>query len=189
MLMGKAINMLRFNPRTRSGCDKERPSGRKSPKRFQSTHPCRVRQEQDKFLNTSIDVSIHAPVQGATFKSISAGIALLLFQSTHPCRVRHTHIGYYYDCDCVSIHAPVQGATGYIDEKTIQAWQFQSTHPCRVRLTDYPTLQHGDIVSIHAPVQGATNFFALLRCVGYCFNPRTRAGCDFIINGYELTKI
>ena len=75
-----------FNPRTRVGCDKQAATTGEYGL-FQSTHPCGVRLAKA-MQNNKPDVSIHAPVWGAT------------------CVV--------YDAKAVidvSIHAPVWGAT------------------------------------------------------------------------------
>ena len=61
-----------FNPRTREGCDLQ------------------IRSIFLKYLN----ISIHAPVKGATFKALGA----------------------YHAGDLISIHAPVKGATKQPDE-------------------------------------------------------------------------
>ena len=123
--------MVSFNPRTHKGCDCFVECFSIFIKKFQSTHPQRVR-----LTNTNV-----------WFPSVE-------FQSTHPQRVRlnihwkdeskevsfnpRTHKG----CDTkimedsvektVSIHAPTKGATL---SKSIQAFliEFQSTHPQRVR--------------------------------------------------------
>ena len=76
-----------FNPRTHAGCD--------------PNHSCRHRELQ---------VSIHAPTQGATFYIIFYVYIVRLFQSTHPRRVRPVY------CQIVQ-----------------SAVEFQSTHPRRVR--------------------------------------------------------
>ena len=55
----------------------------------------------------------------------------------------------------VSIHAPARGAT-YFTEPTFV----------------------GSDVSIHAPARGATGILPQLCVKTYCFNPRTRTGCD-----------
>ena len=99
----------RFNPRTRAGCDFNmyyqvrtisvsihapvrgatpiRPTSSKFCPRFQSTHPCGVRQYPGLHNVPNGLVSIHAPVRGATLsrQNKSGGV---LFQSTHPCGVR-----------------------------------------------------------------------------------------------------
>ena len=155
------------------GCDRLITKGMVKTPKFQSTHPCGVRQAY-KYRICPNNVSIHAPVWGATswlsltsclevFQSThpcgvrpyttKSPIVLSVFQSTHPCGVRpsptrllflpskfqSTHpCGVRQDMNIdsivvdVSIHAPVWGAT-------IEAYQkfalsvFQSTHPCGVR--------------------------------------------------------
>ena len=120
-----------FNPRTRAGCDSGLVVVSKSPAKFQSTHPCRVRLDDFKI----------------TFRDS-------LFQSTHPCRVRQPCRSAKRYTTRISIHAPVQGATlaskfrgpgaedfnprtrAGCDDKNCVRYQkclFQSTHPCRVR--------------------------------------------------------
>ena len=74
--------LLSFNPRTRDGCDYARPKG-----------------------ISVVDVSIHAPVMGATVLLVLGRVVKL-----------------------VSIHAPVMGAT-YRDSIMVDCRQFQSTHP------------------------------------------------------------
>ena len=121
-----------FNPRTHVGCDAITVA-----------------------IGQAVDISIHAPMWGATFRSVLL-LNKLQFQSTHPCGVRRgladglprhkdfnprTHVG----CDCplrpcltvksISIHAPMWGATQHGGEYGIPSI-FQSTHPCGVRL--YP---------------------------------------------------
>ena len=75
-----------FNPRTRVGCDTWH-NMRDSRVRFQSTHPCGVRPGETYIIDDD-EVSIHAPVWGATKRLLIKSIASL-FQSTHPCGVRH----------------------------------------------------------------------------------------------------
>ena len=140
---------------------------------FQSTHPCGVRPNQSLY-GTRTQVSIHAPVWGAT-NLIAKFCRRFWFQSTHPCGVRRTgsRTDYYY---CVSIHAPVWGATSMIwvyirsiacfnprtrvgcDQATYhdaKQAKFQSTHPCGVRRV-FNHLIGLLNVSIHAHVWGAT---------------------------------
>ena len=142
------------------------------------------------------DVSIHAPVWGAT-----------------------TDKARFFDKNQVSIHAPVWGATRY-ELLDLFHFLFQSTHPCGVRRStptrtgknqsfnprtrvgcDHLEEQVDTLteVSIHAPVWGATSvtipatlsfwFQSTHPCgVRPClvsfvawhigFNPRTRVGCD-----------
>ena len=105
-----------------------------------------------------------------------AFLSNLQFQSTHPCGVRQnkrkpqssqlcfnprTRVGCddlgdnIGQCIVVSIHAPVWGATLIYIAMTLRAIEFQSTHPCGVRR------------------RASTK-----RRSHYCFNPRTRVGCD-----------
>ena len=103
----RCVGPTSFNPRTRVGCDKP---CRLAPKRkkFQSTHPCGVRQNfiiapavigcfnprtrvgcdsRWCFQHWQGFVSIHAPVWGAT-RDIVFIREQTVFQSTHPCGVR-----------------------------------------------------------------------------------------------------
>ena len=79
-------------------------------------------------------VSIHAPVQGATFPKLD------LSNSYLP----------------VSIHAPVQGATNYYT--ALKAKSEVSIHAPVQGATGPGTIHPANVsrVSIHAPVQGAT---------------------------------
>ena len=118
-----------FNPRTRVGCDYYVACG---------------------YANA--DVSIHAPVWGATIidRFLSSRFK---FQSTHPCGVRHAKRAEFLEC-IVSIHAPVWGAT----KKPIKSLTFKGFNP-RTRVG----------------CDSSDSF-----CFSYqgCFNPRTRVGCD-----------
>ena len=82
-------------------------------------------------------VSIHAPVQGATATETAEDEEAKKFQSTHPCRVRQVEVYDYDPTKIVSIHAPVQGATEIIKRNYDRGLWFQSTHPCRVRRIRY----------------------------------------------------
>ena len=108
-----------------------KPNYAKTSKKFQSTHPCGVRRSSrcqrrwrksfnprtrvgcdhdEKRTPNDTEVSIHAPVWGATSKTFSTQALAK-----------------------VSIHAPVWGATqSILDDTTDRV--FQSTHPCGVRL-------------------------------------------------------
>ena len=128
-----------FNPRTRVGCDITSWRDLKTP-----------------------DVSIHAPVWGAT---------------GHGCHVASD--------GWVSIHAPVWGATknycglacfGCFNPRTRVGCDkskgkknpfmvFQSTHPCGVRLIVMPK-----------------------KASSSSFNPRTRVGCDIVELSLAVTK-
>ena len=146
-----------FNPRTRAGCD----SGRPCPPPYGS-------------------VSIHAPVQGATYRFKLRNLAYngfnprtragcdLLLQRWHmfllvsihaPVQGATNSLNQHPEPWRVSIHAPVQGAT-LIKGGTGYDLKFQSTHPCRVRRNIASCPITNIEVSIHAPVQGATGMAA-----------------------------
>ena len=144
---------LRFNPRTRMGCDMGQTLTCSSAIRFNP----RTRMGCDSFTvlgNHSYCVSIHAPAWGATHV-LRTQAQLLLFQSTHPHGVRLSIISYTITNSSVSIHAPAWGATP----------------PVYCFMADF-------IVSIHAPAWGATRAKANTNHTQLCFNPRTRMGCD-----------
>ena len=119
-----------FNPRTHTGCDYLLCTLPCNVLRFQSTHPYRVRLKSNKNIIgmlcfnprthtgcdasaadnlRTIQVSIHAPIQGATSRWAVVS-----------------------QCCEVSIHAPIQGAT-YGSISGLRRRKFQSTHPYRVR--------------------------------------------------------
>jgi len=99
-----------FNPRTPAGCDS-------------TGQP---------HCTTLHNVSIHAPLRGATWRDCdvrSDG----RFQSTHPCGVRLD--------------------VNWLEAETLE---FQSTHPCGVRQGVGALSVRAVPVSIHAPLRGAT---------------------------------
>ena len=122
--------------------------------KFQSTHPCGVRLRFLPLIYEIDEVSIHAPLRGAT-----DGFFALIHALS------------------VSIHAPLRGAT-CLNERCNPAPQFQSTHPCGVRLCPGHIPHPQKAVSIHAPLRGATNGSSGSNSPPRCFNPRTPAGCD-----------
>ena len=124
------------------------------------------------------DVSIHAPLRGATgyfgaldsqrpFQSTHpCGVRLTFvcrsgrvrgFQSTHPCGVRHWRRDRQHEVCDVSIHAPLRGAT----------------------IPTHESIHIICIVSIHAPLRGATFPLVVVSSTVDGFNPRTPAGCDY----------
>ena len=67
--VGSIDRRIRFNPRTREGCDVILNSFDFSLQVFQSTHPRGVRRKEATFLRAEIHVSIHAPARGATLQA------------------------------------------------------------------------------------------------------------------------
>ena len=169
-----------FNPRTRAGCDKNnhQPAGRwllfqsthpcrvRLPSRgvppqqstFQSTHPCRVRRPGQARLPSRHPehLSIHAPVQGATQRSMRWGRGATTFNPRTRAGCDGEHVNKVNWETGLSIHAPVQGATAAGQSERddlplsihapVQGATFQGRAP-KIR---------GHMLSIHAPVQGAT---------------------------------
>ncbi len=145
-----------FDPRPRAGGDRLNTTNRRASAMFRSTPPCRGRPPSysprcspvrsfrstppcrgrpqvglSNYLGWS--VSIHAPVQGATYGPGFCSRYENGFRSTPPCRGRPITpldgMIFVY----VSIHAPVQGATaGAATRLTFTFW-FRSTPPCRGR--------------------------------------------------------
>ena len=120
-----------FNPRTRTGCDRDLSSSTIASKSFNPRTRTGCDRKTRTFF-TLLKVSIHAPARGATYWAIKRKIKL-----------------------CVSIHAPARGAT--------------QQRPAYYKCPD---------VSIHAPARGATPIPSKTIAVQGCFNPRTRTGCD-----------
>ena len=173
-----------FNPRIHTGCDNKESNYIYTRMTFQSTHPYRMRRHDGQKVELCIIVSIHAPIQGATYQSQSSLNVLSVFQSTHPYRVRPQSFQSMYVRNIVSIHAPIQGATLWEYPNNAAIWfqsthpyrvrlitgegpmikgQFQSTHPYRVRLGTVGRIRQRKLVSIHAPIQGAT-VYAIIPC-------------------------
>ena len=125
----------------------------------------------------SYQVSIHAPLRGATTRSGTPTSLTKGFNPRTPagCDFRSVDQALSYQ---VSIHAPLRGAT-----KTpfhfFSSREFQSTHPCGVRRPGRRSLCDPACVSIHAPLRGATFALSLYRTRSHSFNPRTPAGCDY----------
>ena len=103
------------------------------PFRFQFTHPYGVRHVKEIRADMETQVSIHAPIWGATPYGLAPGDEFSAFQFTHPYGVR-----------------PKYGDPGKLLEK-----EFQFTHPYGVRHgVNIPLFCYS--VSIHAPIWGAT---------------------------------
>ena len=78
-----------FNPRTHEGCDVKVTPNLRGISIFQSTHPWRVRLSHAEVIGKMLDISIHAPMKGATYIWFRTAW-LSRFQSTHPWRVRRS---------------------------------------------------------------------------------------------------
>ncbi|KUK64150.1 MAG: Uncharacterized protein XD84_1684 [Desulfotomaculum sp. 46_80] len=170
--IGAAIES--FNPRTRTGCDYFDGSNWDRHGRFNP----RTRTGCDFNILISIfvqSVSIHAPARGATLLAVPCQFGAL-----------------------VSIHAPARGATHWQRSLRLTGL-FQSTHPHGVRRYAQAfspvkrvsihapargatprgrSRRDPQIVSIHAPARGATFSLSIAITRSSRFNPRTRTGCD-----------
>jgi len=101
--------------------------------------------------------------EGCDWLSGSCCLSISLFQSTHPRGVRLDTSAPVSSAQAVSIHAPARGATPNDNEYYIKT-----------------------LVSIHAPARGATRFNSTKAVDMACFNPRTREGCDPLLNGHII---
>ena len=85
MLEAVATDYMDFNPRTREGCDRELYA---TYTITSSDFNPRTREGCDiicVYLQAvHIEISIHAPVKGATHRAVKKMSRSLLFQSTHP---------------------------------------------------------------------------------------------------------
>ena len=164
-----------FNPRAPAGRDAHRARSRTLPVLFQSTRPCGARPNNMLASIFCADVSIHAPLRGATH-----GIEL------------------HYQSAPVSIHAPLRGAT-HVFDRGVGEKLFQSTRPCGARPRPCISISAcarfnprapagrdlaparwplSQPVSIHAPLRGATTLPCAVIPDLASFNPRAPAGRD-----------
>ena len=123
MQVARAVN---FNPRTREGCDRlwaqrQSTASNFNPRTREGCDPT------DAKPRVHMDISIHAPVKGATLlgREWSDGRGISIHApvkgATGEQPALHRRLG-------ISIHAPVKGATTSFS-KEIDAFLFQSTHP------------------------------------------------------------
>ena len=148
-------NALLFQSTRPCGARRNRVGGMARDGVFQSTRPCGARRRRKPLASGCDQVSIHAPVRGATIPIPLSTASSMRFQSTRPCGARQRQSGRVQGPDHVSIHAPVRGATN------------GGSNPP-------PSIG----VSIHAPVRGATHRPPHPGERALCFNPRARAGRD-----------
>ena len=79
---------LSFNPRTPAGCDSAWSSLVLSRLGFNPRTPAGCDLAGTEWDGNLSDVSIHAPLRGATLISNGSSLIINAFQSTHPCGVR-----------------------------------------------------------------------------------------------------
>jgi len=170
---------LSFNPRTPAGCDSSPPP---SVERSQSFNP-RTPAGCDlsltiPFLSVS-NVSIHAPLRGATQSGAPDSSSPWSFNPRTPAGCDPAWRNFRAGIIAVSIHAPLRGATRRFGPLLLCRQPFQSTHPCGVRLGGgVPSWTSFQFQSTHPC--GVRLSWTNVRSSNPRFNPRTPAGCDRI---------
>ena len=163
---------LCFNPRTHVGCDGSGKFYTCWLRVFQSTHPCRVRQnwwsdiyKQKAFQSTHpcrvrlIGIFLSFKPSGfnpRTHVGCDSFVSYnelhpTMFQSTHPCRVRPTVLLSWQAIPSFNPRTHVGCDLAFL-LWVLFLYLFQSTHPCRVRPFAFVYQPFTDIVSIHAPM-------------------------------------
>ena len=153
-----------FNPRPREGSDIGDTIRVVRHDKFQSTPPWRERRHWSTEESTRSNISIHAPVKGATLWRRNA-----------------THIITNFN------PRPREGSDVAIKLSTYRRFKFQSTPPWRERRSFQrvrPNLPPP--ISIHAPVKGATREAVGIAPQLLDFNPRPREGSDCFPEGHTV---
>ena len=107
-----------------------------------------------------------------------------MFQSTPPRGGRPCWPRYPCKAVYVSIHAPARGAT-QVRVPSHSSNPVSIHAPARGATTDSPRSKGVLDVSIHAPARGATKQIRHQAVASLCFNPRPRAGGDFLAQRVE----
>ena len=132
------------------------PNSSTSGNLFQSTLPRGERHDIIQLMAEWLDISIHAPTRGATYRLVerfSRGI----FQSTLPRGERQVHTHATLVIKIISIHAPTRGAT-------------KTTGADRPEPTNFNPRSH----------EGSDTAIAGLVCSVIDFNPRSHEGSDCV---------
>ena len=106
----------------------------------------------------------------------------LTFQFTHPRGVRPAITPSCISMDMFQFTHP-RGVRHLRNNVISGEAMFQFTHPRGVRQTDAAALRVPLRVSIHAPARGATAPPSATLARIWCFNSRTREGCDHLVAG------
>ena len=195
---GQKCSLLRFNSRTREGCDTPSLHQLRRLRCFNS----RTREGCDYTIIRYIciifgfnsrtregcdvshrkryqggGVSIHAPARGATFTLTAKPHEHLRFNSRtrEGCDVRH--LGRQGDQGGFNSRTR-EGCDALLPSRSRGLRLFQFTHPRGVRLVKVDCQALNAPVSIHAPARGATRLFDNSVVREKRFNSRTREGCD-----------
>ena len=122
-------------------------------------------------------VSIHAPAGGATFLCFNPRMALPV--SIHaPAGGATEKCGDKWFDKVVSIHAPAGGATWSFRNSSRILMRFQSTHPQGVRLLSVTKTDYSNFCFNPRTRRGCDDVSRAIRHTKGSFNPRTRRGCD-----------
>ena len=116
--------------------------------------------------------------EGCDLPLLARGPSAHQFQSTHPRGVRPVYSS-RPSAPNESFNPRTRvGCDASASVSLARHVQFQSTHPRGVRPPGRGQSGHPRHVSIHAPAWGATRPSGNCLLPGWCFNPRTRVGCD-----------
>jgi len=144
---------------------------------FQSTRPCGARPQHVARPHTDQDVSIHAPLRGAT-SELSAPRNTVMDVSIHAPLRGATGYGRAGRTNTnVSIHAPLRGATFRITNICMIWVEFQSTRPCGARQIEITVLVPTYQFQSTRPC-GARRSLSVYASYHLRFNPRAPAGRD-----------
>jgi len=176
-----------FNPRTPAGCDSDQNLEKPKPEvGFNPRTPAGCDGPVLQFKTKTKNVSIHAPLRGATVSFIPS--LQFLYVSIHaPLRGATNLSGIAWHGGKVSIHAPLRGATHA--RRCVRRQCRVSIHaPLRGATMASNRIEKSLSVSIHAPLRGATKTTLIFLTTISCFNPRTPAGCDLLFGARQATN-
>ena len=131
-------------------------------------------------VNSSSEVSIHAPARGATHGSLPTAVGDVSFNPRPRAGGDHEGNGQHPRVEMFQ-STPPRG--GRLDKRpgVSKLQRFQSTPPRGGRLTISAWFLLMVVVSIHAPARGATPHASALVSRRTSFNPRPRAGGDRLL--------
>ena len=156
MEVGQGGHDVRFNPRTRVGCDIYSAIKRSRTRRFQSTHPRGVRLRPFRVTQAKRSVSIHAPAWGAT--SDEERLGLYDYSFNPRTRVGCDAAQQALEDDVIGFNPRTRvGCDQFVVHGLDLSATFQSTHPRGVRRYQNRYDEYRWHVSIHAPAWGATS--------------------------------
>ena len=104
---------------------------------------------------TNVDISIHAPVKGAT-SALSGRDQHVLISIHAPVKGATCASSALTGCAKISIHAPVKGATRNLLDSYLESQDFNPRSREGSDIMVYAPMVR-TIISIHAPVKGATS--------------------------------